>query len=199
MIPLGGSGFLNVGSGDFGVLNYAFGLEQLEAAFCTQVAAGAYFAGASAAERAIFPDLKDHKVIHRNFFRKKLGKNAIKDLTLDFSGIGFSVRAATAGSAKLSVLDAAGAFEVLGITAYNGANHSVASVDYLTLAGKIASVEVRHATAIRKLLATNTLVASDVVDTATTGLEKSKRPRDVLATANTFLAAGSKLSANSFI
>lgn len=196
MIPLGGSGFLNVGSGDFGVLNYAFGLEQLEAAFCTQVAAGAYFAGASAAERAIFPDLKDHKVIHRNFFRKI--NNAIKDLTLDFSGIGFSVRAATAGSAKLSVLDAAGAFEDLGITAYNGANHSVASVDYLTLAGKIASVEVRHAAAIRKLLATNTLVASDVVDTATTGLEKSKRPRDVLATANTFLAAGSKLSSNSF-
>ena len=127
-----------------------------------------------------------------------LSTNATKDLTLDLLCIGFSARTANVESAKLSVLDAAGTFEDLDITAYNGADRFIASVDYLTLAGKIASVEVRHAAAIRKLLATNTFVARDVMDTATTGLGRSKCPRDVLATANTFLAAGSKLSANSF-
>src|SRR3954464_12657220 len=55
-----GTGDVNLGSGDTGILNYAYALEQLEAAFYTQVAAGAYFSGAVAAEQTILSDIKNH-------------------------------------------------------------------------------------------------------------------------------------------
>jgi rubrerythrin len=194
-------GLLDVGSGDTGVLNYAYALEQLEAAFYARVAsgtAGSYYAGASAAEKAIFNDLRDHEAIHAAFFKQALGNAAIKALEPDFSGIDFTQRTTAAGSPQLGVLNAAMAFEDLGVAAYNGAGRFITSADYLTLAGKIVSVEARHAAVIRELITTNTFVASDVVDTTTTGTERSKRPPVVLETANKFLADGSKLSANSF-
>jgi hypothetical protein len=184
---------LDVGSGDTGILNYAYALEQLEAAFYTQVVAGAYFTAATAGEKAILRDLKDHELVHAAFFKKALGAAAIKDLTPDFSTIDFSSRN--------SVLTAARDFEDLGVAAYNGAGRFISSADNLTLAGKIVSVEARHAAAIRELIATNTFVADDVVSidpNTGTGMERSKRPPVVLETANRFLAAGSKLSANSF-
>jgi rubrerythrin len=192
---------LDVGSGDTGVLNYAYALEQLEAAFYAQVASGttgSYYAGANATEKAIFNDLRDHEAIHAAFFKQALGSAAIKALEVDFSSIDFTQRTTAAGSAKMGVLNAAMAFEDLGVAAYNGAGRFITSVDYLTLAGKIVSVEARHAAVIRELITTNSFVASDVVDTTTTGKERSKRPPVVLETANTFLANGSKLSANSF-
>ncbi|MBF9142847.1 ferritin-like domain-containing protein [Hymenobacter properus] len=194
--PTNNGNLLDVGSGDTGVLNYAYALEQLEAAFYAQVVAGGYFSSTStsAAEKAIFNDLKDHEAIHAAFFKNALGSAAIKALTPDFSNIDFSQRTTTSG--KLGVLNAAKAFEDLGVAAYNGAGRYISDNNYLTLAGKIVSVEARHAALIRELLGTNTFVDSDVVDITTTGMEKSKKPKDVLAIANTFLADGSKLSAN---
>ena len=189
---------LDVGSGDLGILNYAYALEQLEAAFYAQVVGGAYFAGASAAEKAIFSDLKDHEAIHAAFFKQALGSNAIKALEPDFSGIDFAARTTPAGSAKMGVLQASMAFEDLGVAAYNGAARFITSVDYLTLAGKIVSVEARHAAVIRELIAPNTFVANDVVDVMNLGTERSKRPPVVLDMANNFLKEGSKLSANNF-
>ncbi|SFP93361.1 ferritin-like domain-containing protein [Hymenobacter arizonensis] len=196
---------LDVGSGDTGILNYAYALEQLEAAFYTQVVAGgagSYFATASAAEKAILTDLRDHEVIHREFFKAALGSAAIKQLEVDFSSIDFNLRAAATGATRMGVLDAAKAFEDLGVAAYNGAGRFISSNDNLVLAGKIVSVEARHAALIRELLTPNTFVADDVVEISgpnARGTERSKRPQVVLETANNFLAAGSKLSANSFV
>jgi len=199
--PDNNNGLLDVGAGDTGVLNYAYALEQLEAAFYAQVVAGGYFASAStsAAEKAIFNDLKDNEAIHAAFFKNALGNSAIKALTPDFSNIDFSVRLRTGSASKMGVLDAAMAFEDLGVAAYNGAGRYITDNNYLTLAGKIVSVEARHAAIIRELVATNTFVASDVVDITNTGMEKSKRPQDVLTIANTFLAADSKLSATKLV
>ena len=204
-------GLTDVGTGDFGILNYAYALEQLEAAFYAQVVTS-FYNGATAAEKAILTDLRDHEGIHRDFFKGALASNALPPRVPDFSSIDFTQRTIAAGAGKMGVLDAAKAFEDLGVAAYNGAGRFISSIDYLTLAGKIVSVEARHAAAIRELLAANTFVANDVVDLTTstpnnsggtgnvtgTGLERSKRPPVVLATANNFLAAGSKLSANSF-
>jgi hypothetical protein len=191
------NGLTDVGTGDIGILNYAYALEQLEAAFYAQVVT-TFYTGATAGEKAILTDLRDHEGIHRDFFKGALGTSALAPRVPDFSGIDFSQRTIAAGSAKMGVLDAAKAFEDLGVAAYNGAGRFISSADYLTLAGKIVSVEARHAAAIRELLAVNTFVASDVVDVANSGLEKSKRPPLVLATANMFLATSSRLSANSF-
>ncbi|RZK22247.1 MAG: ferritin-like domain-containing protein [Hymenobacter sp.] len=192
-------GTVNVGSGDVGVLNYAYALEQLEAAFYTSLRTGSYYTGlgAGSAEKLILDDLYYHEVIHRDFFRAAItnaGATPIKALTPDFSKIDFT--------SKASVLGAAKAFEDLGVAAYNGAGRFITTPLYLVIAGKIVSVEARHAAIIRDLVSEGTFVGSDVVNltTATTngGLsipsaELSKLPSVVVATANMYLADGSKL------
>lgn len=196
---------LDVGSNDTGILNYAYALEQLEAAFYAQIKNGAYYKGLGpgSAEKQILDDLALHEQAHVNFFKAALGNNAIRALEPDFSKINFDD--------KGSVLTNAQAFEDLGVAAYNGAGRFITSPANLSLAGKIVSVEARHAALIRDLRQYNSFVASDVVDIFTpsgnastpgvgsgSGREKSKRPQEVLATANQFLKAGSKLSATSF-
>src|SRR5690348_1115043 len=54
-----GSATLNL-STDVGILNYAFALEQLEAAFYTAVVASAAFAGMSAEQQEVMTDLRNH-------------------------------------------------------------------------------------------------------------------------------------------
>ncbi|GGE96566.1 hypothetical protein GCM10011383_04180 [Hymenobacter cavernae] len=187
---------IDVGSGDTGILNYAYALEQLEAAFYTQVLTGGYYTSANtnAAEKQIFLDIALHEKIHADFFKTALGNNAIQGLTPDFSAINFGDRA--------SVLNYAKAFEDLGVAAYNGAGRYIEDPKNLVLAGKIVSVEARHAALIRDLISLNTFVGDDVVDfsltSATARQEKSKTPAQVLESANLYLAPGSKLSANSF-
>ncbi|WP_346238235.1 ferritin-like domain-containing protein [Niabella insulamsoli] len=125
---------------DIGVLNYAYALEQLEAAFYTQVAANPA-SGFTAAQKAYFMDVQYHEIAHREFFKKALGANAIGSLEVDFSSINFSDAA--------SVLAAAKTFEDLGVAAYNGAGVRLTTDAYLVIAGQIVSVEARHAAWVR--------------------------------------------------
>ncbi len=188
---------VDLGSGDTGVLNYAYALEQLEAGFYTMVRSGAYYTGLAATsfEKSVLDDLYYHEVIHRELFKTALATKAIKALEPDFSTIDFGVRTAAAGATKIGVLDAAKAFEDLGVSAYNGAGKYITDPGYLTLAGKIVSVEARHAALIRDLITNGTFVGTDVVNTAN-GLEISKEPTVVAAAANTYLKEGSKINAS---
>lgn len=127
---------------EIGVLNYAYALEQLEAAFYVQVMMMPY-GGMSASERRLLTDVRDHEVAHRDFFAAALGSAKIPGLTVDFSMIDFTSRT--------SVLKTAQTFEDLGVGAYNGAARYLSSEPYLLVAGKIVSVEARHASAIRSL------------------------------------------------
>jgi hypothetical protein len=133
----------DLGSGDVGILNYAYALEQLEAAFYTQVVANPY-SGADAGELDALTDIRDHEVAHRDFLRKALGKARIPDLEVDFSKVDFSSRK--------SVLSTALTFENLGVNAYNGAGQLLSDAGHLAAAGTIVSVEARHAAAIADLL-----------------------------------------------
>jgi hypothetical protein len=72
------------------------------------------------------------------------GATPIADLTVDFSTIDFSNRASVLGTAQV--------FEDLGVAAYHGAGRYISTPAYLTIAGKIVSVEARHASAIRDRL-----------------------------------------------
>src|SRR5690606_35878623 len=103
---------VDLGSGDHGILNYAYALEQLEAAFDNQVIATPY-SGMNAMEKAYLTDIRDHEIAHREFFKAALASKAIQDLEVNFSAINFSDRTSVLGTAK--------AFEDLGVTAYNGA------------------------------------------------------------------------------
>ncbi|MES2766338.1 MAG: ferritin-like domain-containing protein [Bacteroidota bacterium] len=177
---------IDLGSGDTGVLNYAYALEQLEAAFYEKVVATGTATGLSSDELAIFTDIKDHEVIHREFFFKALGTTNAKTLLasqVNFTAINFNNRA--------SILATAKAFEDLGVSAYNGAGKYISNADYLLAAGKIVSVEARHAAIIRDIMvprsnATGSFAGDDVVAVAT-GLDVVREPKDVLAIANQYL------------
>lgn len=142
--PTTGSAALNL-SNDVGILNYAFALEQLEAAFYTAVVASAAFGGMTAEQKEVMMDLRAHEVAHREFLRAALGTAAIGDLALNSANVSSAV------SSTASILKTAEAFEDLGVSAYNGAGKYLQDANYLLLAGKIVSVEARHAAAIRDL------------------------------------------------
>lgn len=167
---------VNLGSGDVGILNYAYALEQLEAAFYTKVISSPY-ANMTATENALLTDIRDHEVAHREFFKAALGKDAIGGLEVDFSAIDFGSRS--------SVLTTAKTFEDLGVSAYNGAGKLIMTPDYLVLAGKIVSVEARHAAYIRDLISAGSFADSSAVDA--NGLDKSLSPSEVLTMAGPFI------------
>jgi len=167
---------VDLGSGDIGILNYAYALEQLEAAFYTLVASDP-FAGCTSYERQLLQDIRDHEIAHREFFKKALGDKAIPTLKLDFSSVNFVSRD--------SVLATAKAFEDLGVSAYNGAGSLIANADYLLIAGKIVSVEARHAAYIRDLISYGSFADSTVVDS--NGLDKSRKPSEVLPIAGNYI------------
>ena len=167
-----------LGTGDFQILNFAYALEQLEAAFYVKVATASNFTTLfSATEQTYMSDVRDHEVAHREYFKAALGSNAIKGLTPDFSSIDFSTRSGILAQAK--------AFEDTGVSAYNGAGKLLVDANYLLLAGKIVSVEARHAALIRELLAANSFAASDVIDSS--GLDKARTPPEVLSIAGTYI------------
>lgn len=166
---------VNLGSGDFGILNYAYALEQLEAAFYLRVASNLAPLNLTAIESAYLVDIKDHEVAHREFFKAALGSNAIPGLEVDFSSVNFADRT--------SVLSTAKAFEDLGVTAYNGAGKLLVDVNYLALAGKIVSVEGRHAAIIANMITPNTF--SNTTDA--NGLDGARTPAEVLAIAAPFI------------
>ena len=167
---------VNLGSGDVGILNYAYVLEQLEAAFYIQVITTPY-ANITDDEKALLTDIRDHEIAHREFFKAALAGGAIPALEVDFSTIDFTKRDSVLGTAK--------AFEDLGVSAYNGAGPLITSKDLLTLAGKIVSVEARHAAFIRDLITPGTFVGTDVIDAK--GMEISKTPSMVLEVAGKYI------------
>lgn len=173
---------VNLGSGDVGILNYAYALEQLEAAFYIAVLDSAY-SGMSMEEGQILEDLRDHEVAHRDWYQAAISSVAPNDiipgLTPDFSSVDFSNRASVLGTAK--------AFEDLGVSAYNGAGQLIENTDYLVEAGKIVSVEARHAAAIRSILGnSNTAFAGDdIIDM--NGLEMTRTPNEVLPIAQNYV------------
>lgn len=169
----------DLGSGDTGVLNYAYALEQLEAAFYTMVLDSPY-GDMNDEERQVLTDLRDHEVAHRDFLREALGENAIPELEVDFSAVDFSNRH--------SVLETARTFEDLGVSAYNGAGKLLENPDLLRAAGRIVSVEARHSAAIRDMLnpLSVAFAGPDIIDE--NGLGLVAPPSEVLAAADPFIS-----------
>ena len=166
---------------DAGVLNYAYALEQLEAAFYAAVVADSRFATTfSGAEQVILRDLAAHEAIHRDFLAAAIagaGAAPIRDLTPDFGDVELDNRD--------SVLATALVFEDLGVSAYNGAGRYLDNGTFLTIAGKIVSVEARHASVVAGLITPNAIAGADAIDGM--GLDKARTPTDVLRLAAPFI------------
>jgi hypothetical protein len=124
---------------DVSILNFALTLEELQAAFYTEVDRNKVLKGAlkrqattvGATERA-----------HVRAFRSALGRAAIARPHFDFGG-------ATEGSDAFR--RTAVAFEDLAVAAYKGQAPRITSRAYLASALAIHSVEARHAAWIRRL------------------------------------------------
>lgn len=159
---------VDLGSGDVGLMNYALTLEGLEAEFYKLVMQRPY-AGMTAEERQVLTDIRDHEIVHEEFLRRALGARAIPRLEYTFQAVNFHDRT--------SVLTTARTFEDLGVAAYNGAGNAVKDPQVLLVAGKIVSVEARHAAAIRSLLEPRTGAFAptplDAADGARTVLKKA--------------------------
>nr|WP_205729437.1 ferritin-like domain-containing protein [Flavobacterium alkalisoli] len=174
------NGVFDLGGGDAGILTYAYALEQLEADFYTRVVNGNNFGSVfSSEEQTVLTDLYNHEVIHREFFRAALTgalndpDRLLPDLNFDYGDLNFSNR--------LQVLNTAKTLEDTGVAAYNGAGRYITTPDYLVIAGKIVSVEARHASAIRSLLNPGSadFAGDDVIDA--NGLDLAQMPSQILA------------------
>lgn len=164
---------------DFGVLNYAYALETLESRFYERVVA-APPADLRPGELAILTDIRNHEVAHRRFFKRSLQILRVEVPPSVWPGIDFSSRE--------SVLTTARTFEDLGVAGYNGAGHRLQLAEFLTIAGKIVSVEARHAAILRDMLSTSgrAFASDDIVDER--GMDRAMEPREVLAVAQRYFA-----------
>lgn len=163
---------------DFGVLNYAYALEQLEAAFYEE-ALKHIATGCTASELHALLTIGQHEVVHREFLKAALGSNAIPTLQVDFSSLDLTKRDVVFQTAKM--------FEDTGVAAYNGAGRLIHTPLYLVLAGKIVSVEARHAATIRDILNPKSMdfAGDDVVNAM--GLDQAFSPSMVLPLVDPFI------------
>jgi ferritin-like protein len=173
-------------STDTGVLNYLYAIEQLESEFYRRVVANKFVAMTSL-EFTALSAINTHESLHRQFLQSVINPRINDSLSFDFSSINFSSRS--------SVMAAAEIFEDLGVAAYNGALPRLTDADRLLVMGKIASVEARHASAIRQLndiasgaasSTSNTGFAGDDVVDPSTGLDRSLGSSEVLAAVGTY-------------
>ena len=164
-------------SDDTGILNYAYALEQLEAAYYTAALGSAGFAALSDAEKEVLTDLQKHEVIHREFFKTVLGSKAIPTIVFNTTTVG-NLTANRDVLLKTSQL-----LEDTGVSAYNGAGKYLTQAANLLVAGKIVSVEARHAAAIRDIRdgSNGRLFAGDDVVDKTSGLDVKAEPSTVIA------------------
>lgn len=179
--PTENDAIFDLGKGDVGILNYAYALEQLEADFYTKVVNN-FYSGISSKEKQLFTDLYHHEVIHRDFFKAAIGAattNLLPTLEFQYPNVDFNNRN--------SVLATAKALEDTGVAAYNGAGKYISNPDYLVIAGKIVSVEARHAAAIRDLInpGSSDFSGDDVINA--NGLDLAKEPKEIVMAAGGFI------------
>ena len=158
-----------LGSGDFAILNMAYALEQMEAAFYTRVTDN-WYTGATEMEKDLITDIRNNEIAHREWFRRALFLKKLPQLEFDFSSINFKNRS--------SVLNTAKEIEDTGVSAYNGAGQYLKVGAFLQQAGNIVSVEARHVATIRNLISFGDYAGSDVIDA--NGLDGARKPQEII-------------------
>lgn len=151
---------------DVGIFRLVHTLEQLEGAFYTAVVASGTFDSFSAPERELFVDLRNVEVIHREFVRTALGSQAVPDIRGSIDrGVLDQIL-----SSRESIINTARLFEHIGVAGLNGAGKYLQDARNLLLAGKFASVEARHAAALRDIMppagvnANTAFAGDDIID-----------------------------------
>lgn len=182
-------------SGNRGILNYLYAVEQVQASFYVRVVQESRSAGFNAIERRLIADIRNHEFIHREALRALLGLYRLPELRLDGEYRGTNFRDAT------SIFETAQEMEDLGLSAYNHAGRYLTDPADVLLIGKISSVEARHSAVIRGFLdstGANTgklFAGDDIVDE--NGLDSKDQPTTpeaVLAALDPFIDAALSLT-----
>jgi len=191
-------GTTDVGNGDNGALNLTYALKQVETAFYAGVLAGSYFKGLAptSADYQLLSDIARHARVHADFLRTVLAARTLRPLTMSFDAkISFTDAVLATGTGQLGVLNTAQTLADLGVATINSVAGFVTTADYLTLLGKMVSVEARHAALLREvLLARGVTTLPEVID-PTTRREKTQTATEAVTALNTYLAADSQLTA----
>jgi rubrerythrin len=126
---------------DLGIIDFALGLETIEAAFYKQALAAK---GLSGEVKKALEEISGHEDAHVQQLKRtleQLGATASPAPQARFPSLG----------GQDAVLSLAIDLEETGIAAYNGAATLIESDDLLSAAGSIVQVEARHAAALREL------------------------------------------------
>ncbi len=165
-----------IGERDTALLNFIYILQQLEAAFYIQAVATPYY-GLTTSESKLLTDVRDQEIAHREYLKALLGKEAIPNITVNFSSVTFADRT--------SVLTHAALFEDLVITGFNGAAPLFIDTKYVLAFSKMVVVEARHSAYFRDILTYNTFADATVI--GSNGLDKASSPSIVLETAANYI------------
>jgi hypothetical protein len=165
-----------VGSGDTGLLNYLYIVQQVEAAFYTQAVATPYY-GLTDSEQPLLRDLRDQEIAHREFLKQLLGKDAARPIETNLSVVTFADRT--------SFLTHATIIEDLAVAAINGAVRLFTNTEYIFVLNKMAPVEARHSAYARDLLNYNSFADSTAVDS--NGLDFALAPTVVMSTLQNYM------------
>jgi hypothetical protein len=133
---------------DVGIFRLLHLQEQLESAFYVAVVRSDTFDNLNAAERELLTDLRNVELIHREFVRTALGTQALPDIR-------GSINRDTLEnilSSRESIFNTAKMLEHTGLAGLNGTAKYIQDVRNLLVAGKLASVEARHAAALRDVM-----------------------------------------------
>lgn len=168
---------VSLGTGDLGLLNYAYVIEQLLAAFYVQAVANPY-ENIGSLDLYRITDIRDHEIAHREFFKNLLGKNAIPALTPSFPTVNFALKPSVLGQSKT--------FEDLAVSAYDGMGALFSNSEWVTIIGKIVSVEARHSAYIHDAIGWGNFADASVVDDW--GLTRDLAPAQVITLMQPFFA-----------
>jgi hypothetical protein len=162
-------GTVDLGSEDFGLLNYMFALKQLSAAFYTRFTTP-FYPDAPTAETEFVPDIRDHEIAHRELLRNMLGDRAIIDFEFVLqNSIDFNNRPA--------VLAAAKDIEQKMISGFLGIANRFASAQYFEQIAKMTTVDGRHIAYISDVISYN----SFALDVNTDRKDSPMTPEEVIA------------------
>ncbi len=152
---------------DAGIFRLTHTLEIVERAFYTSVITKADFASMfNADEREVLMDLRNAETIHEAFLRNALGSMAVPD----FSSRLNTTTLSTILADKTRILATARLLEHTGVATLNGAGKYLKDGRNLLVAGKFASVEARHAAALRDIAppagvnAATAFAGDDIID-----------------------------------
>lgn len=174
--------------GDLGLLYYAYLLAIAQVTLYQKVA-DAPPTDLSAAERAIFADLRDHEVTYRELFSYLLDPTAQQlllppDFKFNLAPFALGTRAGVLAAAQQLEDLAAAAYPVL-LPLFTAPN-----APQRALLLKTASLHARHAATVRDLLAPGSFANDDVVESGgvLAGQTRPKTPVEVLATLAPYFA-----------